>query len=85
MGTHTIFLFEISGVESLFWAGTCPVPPKRDRGGRGAQYEGNFLSGKPRPVGGELHFAYISRKFLFDPQAFFPGTKKYLHRHPADC
>ena len=36
-------------------AGTCPVPPKRDRRGQGARYERNFLSGKPRPVGGELH------------------------------
>jgi hypothetical protein len=45
-------------------AGTCPVPPKRDRRGQGAQYERNFLCshfarhcvpGKPRPVGGELH------------------------------
>jgi hypothetical protein len=35
---------------------TCPVPPKRDRRGQGAQYERNFLFGKPRLVGGELQF-----------------------------
>ncbi len=34
--------------------GTCRVPPERDRRGQGAQYKRNFLSGKPRPVGGEL-------------------------------
>ncbi len=48
----------------MFLTGTCPVPPKRDRRGQGAQYERNFLCshsvrhcvpGKPRPVGGELH------------------------------
>ena len=36
--------------------------PERDlqaspcRRGQGAQYERNFLAGKPRPVSGELHF-----------------------------
>jgi hypothetical protein len=35
--------------------GTCPVPPERDRRGQGAQYERNFLSGKPHHVGEELH------------------------------
>jgi len=61
-----ILHFEKScGIESLSLAGTCPVPPKRDRWGRGAQYEGNFFPEKPRPngVGGELHFAYISGNF----------------------
>jgi len=52
------------------WPERAPSRSLRDRRGRGAQYEGNFLSGKPRPGGGELHFAYISRKFLFDPMLF---------------
>jgi hypothetical protein len=38
------------------WSGTCPVPPKWDRWGQEAQYKRNFLSGEPRPVGGEFHY-----------------------------
>jgi len=38
-------------------AGTCRVPPKQDRRGRGAQHERDFLSRKPRPVGGKLHIS----------------------------
>jgi hypothetical protein len=32
-----------------------PRKPRHSRRGQGAQYERNFLSGKPHPVGGELH------------------------------
>jgi hypothetical protein len=56
-----------------------PLPPKRGRRGRGAQYEGNFLSGKPRPVGGELHFAYISRKSPSDTRLFFPEKQRNIY------
>jgi hypothetical protein len=51
--------------------------------GRGAQYDANFPSGKPRPVGGELHVAHISRKFPSDPRLFFLKTKKYFRSHPC--
>jgi len=34
----------------IFLTGTCPVPPKRDRRDEGAQYERQYLTGKPRPV-----------------------------------
>jgi len=57
-------------------AGTYPAPPKRDRRGQGAQYERNFLSGKPRPVGRELHFMGSTYEFVLSRQ---PGkAKKYL-------
>jgi hypothetical protein len=46
--------------------GMCAVPPKRDRRGQGAQYERNFLSGKPCPVGGELQKLYLEVKFKDD-------------------
>jgi hypothetical protein len=34
------------------------------------------VPGKPRPVGGELHFAYISRKFPSDPRLFFSENEE---------
>jgi integration host factor subunit alpha len=40
-------------------AGTWPVPPKRDRRGEGAQYERKCITGKPRPMGGELHLSVM--------------------------
>jgi len=37
------------------WPERAPqAPPYRQ--GQGAQYERNFLFGKPRPIGGELHY-----------------------------
>jgi hypothetical protein len=33
------------------------VPPKQDRRGQGAQLKQYFLSGKPGPVAGELHYS----------------------------
>jgi hypothetical protein len=38
----------------LAWPERAPSRQKQDRRGQGAQYERNFLFGKPRPVGGEL-------------------------------
>jgi len=38
--------------------GTCPASPALQAGLR-AQCEGNFLSGKSRPVAGELHILLI--------------------------
>jgi len=56
-------------------AGTCPASPAL-QAGQGAQYERNFLSGKPRPVGGELHFMGSTYEFVLSRQ---PGkAKKYL-------
>jgi hypothetical protein len=43
-----IFLLE------AYLIGTCPVPPKLDRRGQGAQYERKCLTGKPSPMGEEL-------------------------------
>jgi hypothetical protein len=45
-------------------AGKCPVPPKRDRRGQGAQYDRDYISGKPRLVPacgrhGPLRYAYF--------------------------
>ena len=71
-----------SRVESLFLAGTCPVPPKRNMRGRGAQYERNFLSGKPRracPVltgwAGSFTLPIFQGSFLLTP-GFFPESKE---------
>jgi hypothetical protein len=41
-------------------ADKCPVPPKRDRRGQGAQLKRYFLFGKPRPVARELHNRYLA-------------------------
>ena len=35
--------------------GTCPASPAMQAGSR-AQYKSKYLTGKPRPVGGELHY-----------------------------
>ena len=40
-----------SSLPSKKLAETCPVPPKRDTG---HNMKGNYPSGKPRPVAGEL-------------------------------
>jgi len=47
-------------LDRKIWPERAPQAPPCGRG-QGAQYEGNFLSGKPRPVGGELH-----SRMLFD-------------------
>ena len=62
------------------------VPRKRHLVGgvKGHNMKRYYLTGKPRPVAGELHFAYISRKVPSDPRLFPLKTKKYLRRHPVD-
>jgi len=54
-----------------------PRPAKAGQAGQGAQYERNFLSGKPRPVGGELHFMGSTNEFGLSRQQ--GKAKKYLN------
>jgi hypothetical protein len=49
------------GLPSETLTGTCPVPPKRDRRGRGAQCKRNHLAGKPRPMGGSFKSGSLER------------------------